>query len=216
MGVVQFPLTQPVGSLFLAGMKRISIWFLILAFTVSLAQAQETATQQQIDKLTGQIQDLLETQERQNQRINELERKITDLTEKINTPVVNDSVTHKELKELGEQMQEIDRKRQEDKELILQQIEKLTKIVAVAPSQVTTSSHPRRNPPENNESTPPVPQVGHQYKVQEGDNLGLIIKAYRAQGVKVTKSQIIAANPKINPDVLIPGQVLFIPDPAAK
>jgi LysM repeat protein len=34
--------------------------------------------------------------------------------------------------------------------------------------------------------------------------------------VKVTTAQIIAANPKMNPNVLIPGKKIFIPDPAAK
>ena len=31
-----------------------------------------------------------------------------------------------------------------------------------------------------------------------------------------TKAQIIAANPKMNPNVLIPGKKIFIPDAAAK
>jgi hypothetical protein len=52
--------------------------------------------------------------------------------------------------------------------------------------------------------------------IQQGDNLGLIIKAYKEKGVKVSKRQIIAANPGINPDILIPGKKLFIPDPSAK
>ena len=52
--------------------------------------------------------------------------------------------------------------------------------------------------------------------MKEGDNLGLIIKAYRDQGVKVTASQIKKANPKMNPDVLIPGKKIFIPDASAK
>jgi len=46
-------------------MKKISLWALILTFAVSLAQAQETATQQQLDKLSGQIQDILDAQAQQ-------------------------------------------------------------------------------------------------------------------------------------------------------
>jgi Tfp pilus assembly protein FimV len=60
------------------------------------------------------------------------------------------------------------------------------------------------------------PQNGYEYLVKDGDNLGLIIKAFKEKGVKVTKSQIIAANPKMNPNVLIPGKKIFIPDANAK
>jgi len=35
-------------------------------------------------------------------------------------------------------------------------------------------------------------------------------------GVKVKTAQIIAANPKMNPNSPIAGQKLFIPDPNAK
>jgi Ni/Co efflux regulator RcnB len=44
-------------------MKRILVWFLILSFAaVTAARAQDEAAQQQIDKLTGQIQDLQDAQ----------------------------------------------------------------------------------------------------------------------------------------------------------
>jgi hypothetical protein len=44
----------------------------------------------------------------------------------------------------------------------------------------------------------------------------LIVKHLKAKGVNITKPEIIAANPKINPNVLIPGSTLVIPEPAAK
>jgi septal ring factor EnvC (AmiA/AmiB activator) len=195
-------------------MKKILFSLLILVFAVSQAPAQDAATQQQIDKLSGQIQDLQEALSRQNQRIEDLEKKISDLTDKVNTPVVDESASREDLKKLAEQVQEIDRKREEDRDLILKQIENLSKVAAVAP--VSASHHPRTPPDESASSGSSTPQKGYEYIIKEGDNLGLIIKAYRADGVKVTKSQIIVANPKINPDVLIPGMKLFIPDPNPK
>ena len=63
---------------------------------------------------------------------------------------------------------------------------------------------------------PPQNQNGYEYEVKPGDTLGLIIKAYRDKGVKVTLAQIKAANPKMNPEVLIPGHKIFIPDTSAK
>jgi TolA-binding protein len=200
-------------------MKKISLWLLSLVFAVSFAGAQETAAQQQIDKLSGQIQDLTEGQARLGQRLEGIEKEIADLREKVNTPVVNDYATRAELKSLVEQMREIDRSRKEDTENIARQIDNLAKAAAAVPSAPTTHTHstPRVDPGDAVPApAPATPSKGYEYLIQQGDNLGLIIKAYKEKGVKVSKRQIIAANPGINPDILIPGKKLFIPDPSAK
>jgi nucleoid-associated protein YgaU len=214
-------------------MKKISLWVLLLVCTASpsLVRAQESAAQQEIDKLSGQIQDMQESQLRLGQRLDALEKQMADLSDKVNAPVVQkDFANRDDLKKLAEQVQEIDRKRQDDRELILKQIEALGKAAAMAPMPTPPSHHehfsaPKPTPSTSSSedttssaapSTPATPEKGYEYVVKDGDNLGLIIKAYKAQGVKVTKRQIIAANPKINPDVLIPGKKIFIPDPSAK
>ena len=190
-------------------------------FAASLAPAQESATQQQIDKLSGQIQDLTETVESQRKHIEVLEREIADLRDKVNTPVVTDYANRAELKSLAEQVQEVDRKRKEDSEMNAEQIQKLVKAVTMAHLTPTIPS-PHRNstapatPRVEAPPTPSVPTKGYEYEVKQGDNLGLIIKAYRDKGVKVRLSQIKAANPTMNPDVLIPGTKIFIPDANAK
>jgi hypothetical protein len=201
-------------------MKTISLWVLLLVLTATLAPAQESATQQQLDKLSGQIQDMLDAQAQQGKRIDALEREISELRDKVNTPVVEkDYASRDDLKKLAEQVEEIDRKRQDDRDLILKQIETLGAAPAISPS--TSHHHSSSSPTTANNTTTitdtsTVPQTGYEYQIKQGDNLGLIIKAYRDQGVKVTKSQIIKANPKMNPDVLIPGKKIFIPDPSAK
>jgi TolA-binding protein len=206
-------------------MKKISLWVLLLVCTASLVRAQESATQQEIDKLTGQIQDMQEANLRLGQRLDALEKQVADLNDKVNAPVVQkDFANRDDLRKLAEQVQEIDQKRQDDRELILKQIEALGKAAAMAPVPITPSHHTSTTKVTTSTSSsddtasaaPATPEKGYEYVVKEGDNLGLIIKAYKAQGVKVTKRQIIAANPKINPDVLIPGKKIFIPDPSAK
>ena len=190
-------------------------------FTASLAPAQETATQQQIDKLSGQIQDLNELVETQRKHIDALDKEIADLRVKVNTPVVNDYANRTELKSLAEQVQEVDRKRKEDSDMIADQIQKLVKAATMAPLpspiQPTHRISSAPSTPRVDESTTPsVPQKGYEYEVKPGDNLGLIIKAYRDKGVKIKLSQIKAANPTMNPDLLVPGKKIFIPDPNAK
>ena len=185
----------------------------MLVFAASLVQAQETATQQQIDKLSGQIQDLLDAQAQQGKRIDALEKEISDMRDKVNTPVVNDSASRQDLKDLAEKVQEIDQKRQDDRDLILKRIEDLGKTLAGVPS----NTHKPAPPPKSEDvDTAATPQNGYEYPIKQGDTLGLIVKAYREKGVKVTKAQIIAANPKMDPNVLIPGRKIFIPDASAK
>ena len=201
-------------------MKKISLWVLLLVSAVSIASAQETATQQQLDKLSGQIQDILDAQAQQGKRIDALEKEISDLRDKVNTPATTgDYADRKDLETLAKQVQEIDRKRQEDRDLIIKQIENLGNATGGGTSS-GHHSHPVKttddNPPSNTSTPPNVPSKGYEYEVKQGDTLGLIVKAYRDQGVKVTTRQIIAANPNMNPNVLIPGKKIFIPDANAK
>jgi LysM repeat protein len=195
-------------------MKKILVCLLLFTLVAGVGRAQSSATQQQIDVIMGKLQDLTDAQTAQAKRLESLERELKDLTDKVNNPPVADNATRDDLRKLAEKVQEIDRKRQEDKELILENIKQLAKVSAdtgSTPKHTTT----KRDKPDS-DTAPAVPEKGYEYVVQKGDTLGIIVKAYREQGVKVTRSQIIAANPKINPDVLIPGKKLFIPDANAK
>jgi septal ring factor EnvC (AmiA/AmiB activator) len=118
----------------------ISFWLLALLFTGSVASAQNAATQQQIDRLSGQIQDLTESQARFNQRLDAIERSLNDLRDKASTPVVNDYASRAELKQLIADLRQIDQKRKEDSENIARQLQNLAKVAAGAPPP------PRRHP----------------------------------------------------------------------
>ena len=202
-------------------MKKISLWVLTLIFTASLAWAQDTATQQQLDKLSGQIQDMLEAQTQQSKRIDALEKEISDLRDKVNTPVANDYVSHDELKKIADQISEVDRKRQADSDMIATQISNLAKAAAVAPPPPIhhSSSASTTSPPDGTGSgsdNTSTPQNGYYYPIKSGDTLSLIVKAYRDKGVKVTSKQVLKANPGLDPNKLLVGKKIFIPDPSAK
>jgi nucleoid-associated protein YgaU len=197
-------------------MRKISLWFFILTFAVYAARGQDAATQQQLDKLSGQIQDILETQAAQTKRLDALEKQITDLTDKLNQPATGDSASADDLKKLAAQIQEVDKKRQDDNEQILKTLEKLTKGGGISTGHKSSPTVP---PPASTDTSTPVtggPQKGYDYTIAAGDTVLAIAKAYRAQGVKVTSAQILAANPGLNPNSLIVGKKIFIPDPNAK
>ena len=180
--------------------------------------AQDAATQQELDKLAGQLRDIMDAQAAQDKRLETLEHQISDLRDKVNTPVVNNSASADDLLKLASQVKEIDQKRQADKELILGKIEDLAKLAAAPPVRPHHVTSETKDPAIDN---PPAAagsqkETMYPYKIQPNDNLTAIIKAFRDKGVKVTLSQVLKANPGLTPDNLMVGKTIYIPDPAAK
>jgi LysM repeat protein len=190
-------------------MKRISLWLLIFTFAVCLARAQDTGTQQQIDQLRGQIQDLLDAQALQAKRLGALEKEISELREKPG----GSGAGQDDLQKLADQIQEIDKKRQADRDLILKEIEKLGKISGGSTSTHRPPPAVSTTPADNPSSTGTGKQQGYNHTVRRGDTLMIIAKEYRDQGIKVTAEQIQKANPGLDPKNLKVGQKIFIPAP---
>jgi hypothetical protein len=198
-------------------MKRFLVGFLILSFFAAAARAQDDAAQQQIDKLNGQIQDLQAAQVEQNKHIQALEKEINDLQGQASQSG-GSSANSDDVKKLAEQVQEIDKKRQDDNNRILKELERLEKSLGNS-----TSGH--KSSPDITLDTTPVaaqghspantsgPQNGYNYTVHSGDTLLAIVKAYRAQGIKVTTDQVLKANPGLDPKNMKVGQKIFIPAP---
>jgi nucleoid-associated protein YgaU len=196
-------------------MRRIILWGLVFGLTASLGRAQDAATQQQLDKLSGQIQDLTDAQVQQDKRLAALEKEISDLSDKVSQPVANNSASADDLKKLAEQVQEIDQKRQDDRELILKQLKDLAKISGGTGHHAAAEA-PAPADSDTSAPAPTGPQTGHPYIIASGDTLAAIAKAYREKGVKVYVKDILAANPGLSADKLFVGKKIFIPDPAAK
>jgi chromosome segregation ATPase len=194
-------------------MKRILIWIFILGISLAAARAQDDATQQQINKLNGQIQDLSDAQAVQAKRITALEKEISELRDKSSQPGATDTANADDLKKLADQVQEIDKKRQADRELILKEIEKLGK----ASSGTASHKSPVSTAPvstDNSTANTSDKQNGYWQVVGSGDTISTIVKAYRAKGIKVTTEQILKANPGLDPKNLKVGQKIFVPAPA--
>jgi len=195
-------------------MKRISLWIFLATVSVATVFGQDAGTQQQIDKLTGQVQDLLDAQAQQGKRLDALAKDIAELRDKVNTPAVNNSASAEDLKTLAAQVQEIDKKRQADRDLIIKQIEQLGKGATGTPVKPKSKATPA--PDDTATTAPATPQKGYEYTVKAGDTLSLIAKAYREQGVKVTTAQLLKANPGLDATKLYVGKKVFIPDANAK
>jgi LysM repeat protein len=197
-------------------MKTISCWFLIFTLMAAVtlrARAQDSATQQQLEQLSSSIQDVQASLTQQNKRITDLESKISAMQDKLNAPGGSDYASADDLKKLAEQVQEIDKKRQADNEKILAALEKLGKGGGGGHSSEVTPI----TPTTDNTPTPAAggsgPQNGYNYKIESGNTLSAIAKAYQAKGIKVSVKQILDANPGLDPKNLIVGKVIFIPAP---
>jgi nucleoid-associated protein YgaU len=198
-------------------MKRFLVGFLMLNFSLAAARAQDGATQQQIDKLSGQIQDMEAAQVAQEKHLEALEKEISNLQGQLNQPAAN-TVNPDDLKKLAEQVQEIDKKRQEDNDRVLKELERLERSLGTSASSHRSSPDitPDITPTPTRghlTASPGGPQNGYDYTIQRGDTVLAIAKAYRAQGVKVTTDQILKANPGLDPKNMKVGQKIFIPAP---
>jgi LysM repeat protein len=196
-------------------MKTISlglVTFALIAAFMPRVSAQDAATQAELDKLSGQIQDVQDSLAAQDKRIEAIEKKVGDMQDQVNKPAGNDFASTDDLKKLAEQVQEIDKKRQEDNQKILDAIGKLGKTGGGDYHKPDISPNP---PPVNNTPTANngSPQQGYEYTIAPGNTLSAIAKAYRAQGVKVSVAQILAANPGLSANNLIVGKKIFIPAP---
>src|SRR5215471_15893829 len=89
---------------------------LVLAL-VCPARGQDAATEERLNKLTGQIEDLLAAERALAKRIDELGKELSDLREELAKPNPV-YVSQEDWKHLTESVQEIDQKRLQDYEKI--------------------------------------------------------------------------------------------------
>ncbi|MFO1478323.1 MAG: LysM peptidoglycan-binding domain-containing protein [Verrucomicrobiota bacterium] len=190
-------------------MKRIFQFLVVAALAApALAQGQDAAVEERLNRLSAQIQDLSEARDAQNRKLDELARQVRELQEKAGRPDTT-AASNDDLKQLAANIKEVDRKRQEDNEKIVRELKDLSrslgsgstrKPVAVAPTAPAADAK--------------VPDNGYEYVIKSGDTLSLISKAYTDKGVKVSVEDILKANPGLKPDRMRVGQKIFIPGSA--
>jgi LysM repeat protein len=188
-------------------MKRISFFLMIALLAVPMiSSAQDAAAEERLNKLSAQIDVLIEAKEVQNKKIDALEKQVSDLQGKLNTPQGN-YASADDLKQVADAVKEVDKKRVADNERVLNELEKLGKTLSGG------SGGGRR--PSVSTDTPKTtfdPAKPHmEYKVQSGDTIEAIAKAYRDKGIKMTAEQILAANPGLKPKAMMVGQTIIIP-----
>ena len=193
-------------------MKR--FWCLMILFSLCAGrgvQAQDARTEERLNKLSGQIEDLIAGQEAQRKRIADLAREIESLRGQQATPNTS-YASQEDLKRLAKTLEEVDRKRVEDYKKIEAKILELGKILTPTGTANKKSSAPAPKDESNSEKAAPA-EKGFEYIIKQGDTISAIVKAYKDQNIKVTEKQILQANPGLVAENMKVGKKIFIPAP---
>ena len=158
-------------------------------------------------RIQSQLQDLLAAHNALKKEMGQLRSDLRRVRAKSAERDPN-AVTREDLESLAKSISEVDRKRVEDKELILREIRSLL----------------NKPPAVGNKPKPPnisaKPEKYFKHEVVSGETISTIVIAYNAAlkkgGYKkmITKKSVLNANPGLDPTKMPVGLILIIPDPS--
>ncbi len=173
---------------------------------------EREANFKRMNTLVEQMQDTMQAQSRD---IGKLVAEVHNLREQLDRlkNKAESTATQEAIKQLAEKIEEVDKKRQKDNELVYKKISALGKELST--TLVAREPAPAPRVTEKPAVTPPAPPENMlAYPIKDGDTLSRIVADLRAQNVKITQKQMMDANPKVNWNKLRIGQTVFIPVPA--
>ncbi len=189
--------------------------------TTASAIAAQHAAEERYKRMAADMQALQMDNESLKAKIAALEQKIDDLRQQ--QTGANNSGVQEDLKRLAEKIVQVDKKREEDKLAISEEIHKAIGELAKslnstgAGTGVTT-----RLPPKLPPDTDPSASANEiPYTIKDGDTLSVIVHAYntdfKSKGWKtITLKMAMDANPNVDWARLRVGQKIIIPRPDAR
>ena len=200
---------------------------------------QAEITPEDIRQLQTRFQQAEESEERLRARMQKMESTIAELRSQLGevrsvaASAGKDSVTQEQLKKVLDQLRDLDRRRQEDNEKVLQQIKRLADL-PTAPPPSFDDPKPKGRKPSGEPSlgaggsakveskvepmadvpkpTLPADYEFYEHVVRENQSVSQIINEYnKGYGMKVRLKHVLEANPKLRPERLVTGQKVRIP-----
>lgn len=166
-------------------------------------QAANAALQKKIDAL--------------EERLSKMSEDIAKAANKDNTSSLRD-----DLKLLRDKIQEVDKKRESDKQGISEEIKKSIAEIekAVLKANAARPVIHEKPAPAQTEASTTASDNDYSYTIQEGDTLSAIVVAYnkkfQSEGMKkISMKKVQDANPNVNWNRLKVGQKIVIPAPGA-
>ncbi len=185
------------------------------------AAAEREEREANFRSMRALIEQLNETIQSQNRRMNSLVEEVHHLREQVDRlkNKAESTATQDAIKQLATKIEEVDGKRQKDNELLQKEVKR--QIASLGKEVASTLSAPRDPipvPPARQPDRPAVnptpagpPENVMEYKIKDGDTLSRIVTDLRAIEIKVTQKQVMDANPKVNWNRLRVGQTIYIP-----
>jgi cell division protein FtsB len=192
------------------------------AVATPAATAAAVAEQQGMDEKFKQLAADMDTLRAANQLLLEKVSALKDELAQVRAEqarLAAGAVSRDDLKSLALKIEEVDKKRQEDKDAISQQISNTT--ARLLPLLTTAADPPPRSPVHPPVPAPPPPATdGVTYTIKDGDRPRDIVTAYnndlKKKGMKtITLQQVMDANPSVDWRRLKIGQKIVIPIPAS-
>jgi predicted RNase H-like nuclease (RuvC/YqgF family) len=186
------------------------------AATNAAAVAEQQGVEERFKQIAADIESLRAANEALGDKLSALKADMQQIRAE-QTRLAGNSASSEDLKALASKIEEVDKKRLDDKETISDQIKqtaiRLERLLADA-----TPAPPK--PPQRTVSTNDGPATGNGviYTIKEGDTLTVILKFYnadlRTKGLKtITQKQAEDANPSVDWKHLKVGQQIVIPTP---
>jgi len=169
---------------------------------------------EQFRRLRGEIDELKGAHALQQQQTDKLKTQVktlTDENQKLNRRLAGKFATAEEMEAMRAALKELDANRLQDRAIVQKALADLGKLIQKVAQQkaVTVEPAPRVVARDFKFNT---------HKVETGEFLSNIIvaynRAYKEEGLgTVTQSQVLKANPGLNPNRLLVGQKIKIPLP---
>jgi TolA-binding protein len=187
--------------------------------STAAAIAAKDDAQERYERLEADLQAVQADNEDLHTKITAMEQEI-DTLRQAQARAADNSGVQDELKRLADAIQEVDKKRMEDKDAIAEEIRKSIGGLEQSLGNSAAPVHASRTKPVASEESPAAAN-GFVYTVHPGDRLDLIVSAYNAdfksKGLKtITRKQTREANPNVDWSRLRVGQKIIIPRPDAE
>lgn len=199
----------------------------IFAQTASSESAviDKQASEERYKRMSADMEQLQEANAALQKKIDSLEERLSKMSEEITKASNKDNTgsLRDDLKLLRDKIQEVDKKRESDKQVISDEIKKsiaeIERAVVKANSARATVVHDRpAATAAADTTTSTTSDKNYSYTIQEGDTLSAIVVAYnkkfQSEGMKkISMKKVQDANPAVNWNRLRVGQKIVIPAP---
>ena len=185
-----------------------------LAAQDAAAVAEREEREANYKRMLLKVEGIEEALQAQTKRMSALTSEINALREDVDRlKSRNESAATQEgFKRLAEKIEEVDKKRRADSDLVYKQINDLRKGVSRIATDPVVSAPAK--PPKPSEGAAAPDKPGYTYQIKDGDTLSRIVKELTAQNYKITQKQMMDANPTVNWSKLRIGQTVIVPSPA--